>query len=257
MNKHAPLAMSPEDIRRGISDLGEWFHNIDLGGIPTAPHHSLGDYPATKWARIAPALPADLRGWTVLDIGCNAGFHSIEMKRRGADRVVGVDSDGRHLAQARFAAESLGVDLELEQLSVYEIGRLRERFDLVLFMGVLCHLRHPLLALDLIHEHVASNLVVVQSMLRGSREDRPRAQEVPLREERVFDEPSYPKLHFLESLDAGEETSWWVPNRACLAGMLRSAGFEIRARPEPEVFVCGYAAIRTETQAVYAAHGTD
>jgi tRNA (mo5U34)-methyltransferase len=256
MNKHSE-AMSPEDVRRGIRDLGEWFHNIDLGGISTAPHHFLGDYPATKWARIAPALPADLRGWTVLDIGCNAGFHSIEMKRRGADRVVGIDSDGRYLAQARFAAERLGVELELEQLSVYEVGRLRERFDLVLFMGVLYHLRHPLLALDLIHEHVARNLVVVQSMLRGSHEEMHVAPDYPFSEERVFDERSYPKLHFVESLYAGDPTNWWVPNRACLEAMLRSSGFEILSHPEPEVFVCGHSAFPAETQAAYAARGTE
>jgi tRNA (mo5U34)-methyltransferase len=257
MNKSTPMAMSPEDVRRGIHDLGEWFHNIDLDGIPTAPHHFLGDYPATKWARIAPALPADLRGWSVLDIGCNAGFHSIELKRRGADRVLGIDSDGRYLAQARFAAERLGVDLELEQLSVYEIGRLGERFDLVLFMGVLCHLRHPLLALDLIHEHVARDLVVVQTLVRGSHDAMPLAPDYPFSEERVFDEPSYPKLHFVESLYAGDPTSWWVPNRACLEGMLRSSGFEILAHPEPEVFVCGYSAFPAETQAAYAARGTE
>ena len=257
MNKHAAMSMSPEDVRRGISDLGEWFHNIDLDGIPTAPHHFLGDYPATKWARIAPALPDDLRGWTVLDIGCNAGFHSIEMKRRGADRVVGIDTDGHYLAQARFAAERLGVELELEQLSVYEIGRLRERFDLVLFMGVLYHLRHPLLALDLIHEHVARNLVVVQSMLRGGHEDLSLAPDYPLREERIFEEPSYPKLHFVEARYAGDPTNWWVPNRAGLQAMLRSSGFEILSHPEPEVFVCGYSAFPAETQAAYAARGTD
>jgi tRNA (mo5U34)-methyltransferase len=207
--------------------------------------------------RIAPALPADLRGWTVLDIGCNAGFHSIEMKRRGADRVVGIDSDGRYLAQARFAAERLGVELELEQMSVYEIARLRERFDLVLFMGVLYHLRHPLLALDLIHEHVAGELTVVQSMLRGSAEAPPVAADYPFSEQGIFDEPGYPKLHFVESLYAGDPTNWWVPNRACLEGMLRSSGFEIVAHPEPEAFVCRTSAFPAETQAAYAARGSE
>ncbi|HVU50004.1 MAG TPA: TIGR04290 family methyltransferase [Polyangia bacterium] len=255
MNKHAN--MSPEEIRRSIDELGEWFHNIDIVGVPTAPHHFLGDYPRTKWARVAPALPSDLRGSTVLDIGCNAGFHSIEMKRRGADRVVGIDTDERYLAQARFAADRLGVELELEQMSVYEIGRLRERFDLVLFMGVLYHLRHPLLALDLIHEHVSRDLVVVQSMLRGSFEATSVAPDYPFAEQRIFDEPGYPKLHFVESLFAGDPTNWWVPNRACLEAMLRSSGFEIVSHPEAEVFVCRRGAFPAETQAAYAASGAE
>ena len=103
----------------------------------------------------------------MLDIGCNAGFYAIEMKRRGADRVLGLDSDDEYLAQARFAAEVSGLDIEFRRLSVYDVGRLGETFDLVIFMGVLYHLRHPLLALDLIHEHVARDLLLFQSMQRG------------------------------------------------------------------------------------------
>ena len=60
-------------------------------------------------ARFADALPADLTGKSVLDIGCNGGFYSIEMKRRGAARVLGIDFDDDYLAQARFAAEVAGL----------------------------------------------------------------------------------------------------------------------------------------------------
>ncbi len=68
-----------------VEALAPWFHNIDLGdGIVTAPDHFLGDYPRFKFARFADALPTDLGGKSVLDIGCNAGFYSVEMKRRGA-----------------------------------------------------------------------------------------------------------------------------------------------------------------------------
>jgi tRNA (mo5U34)-methyltransferase len=52
----------------------------------------------------------------VLDIGCNAGFYSIEMKRRGAERVFGVDSAPDYIAQARFAAEMCAVDIELRTM---------------------------------------------------------------------------------------------------------------------------------------------
>ena len=75
-------------IERRVRELGPWFHNIDLGGVQTAPDHFLGDYPAVKWQRFAHAIPRDLTGRTVLDIGCNGGFYAIEMKRRGAERVV-------------------------------------------------------------------------------------------------------------------------------------------------------------------------
>lgn len=233
-----------EQIERRVRELaGEmgWFHNIDLQGIQTAPDHFLGDYPAIKWRGFADALPADLRGQSVLDIGCNAGFYSVEMKKRGAARVVGVDADDRYLAQARFAAEVSGFsDVEFRRLDVYDVAALGETFDLVLFMGVLYHLRHPLLALDLIHEHVVGpdGLLVFQSMQRGSREVEPVRADYPFSETEPFTRPGFPKLHFIEHRYAGDVTNWWVPNRACAEAMLRAAGFEILQHPEDEVYVC-------------------
>jgi tRNA (mo5U34)-methyltransferase len=158
-----------DGLRAEIDALGPWFQNIDLGGIWTAPDHFLGDYPGFKYKEFASAIPADLSGKTVLDIGCNAGFYSIEMKRRGAARVVGTDTDPRYLEQARLASRALGLrDIEFRQLSVYDVAALGERFDLVIFMGVLYHLRHPLLALDLIRSHVAGDMLLFQSLQRGS-----------------------------------------------------------------------------------------
>src|SRR3569832_676437 len=126
--------LNPEQIRQQVQSLGQWFHNINLRGVQTAPDHFLGDYTAIKWQRFAHAITQDLRGRSVLDVGCNAGFYAIEMKRRGADRVLGVDSDDRYLAQARFAAEVAGADIEFRSMSVYELPTLAERFDIVLFM---------------------------------------------------------------------------------------------------------------------------
>jgi tRNA (mo5U34)-methyltransferase len=247
-----PSDMTADQIRERVNDLGQWFHNLDLRGVKTAPHHMLGDYPSCKWQSFAHAVPADLRGRTVLDIGCNGGFYSIEMKKRGADRVVGIDTDEGYLAQARFAAEICGVDIELEQMSVYEVGRLEERFDLVLFMGVLYHLRHPLLALDLIHEHVARDMLVFQSMLRGSAVIDQVAEDYPFSEKKVFDQPGFPRMHFVENLYAGDPTNWWIPNRACVEALLRSSGFSVIDHPEPEVFVCKRQPFPAQTQAAYA-----
>lgn len=219
----------------------------------TAPDHFLGDYPAVKWNSFAAALPADLTGRSVLDIGCNAGFYSLEMKRRGAARVVGIDSDPRYLAQARLAAEVCGAAIEFRELSVYDVGALGERFDVVLFMGVLYHLRHPLLALDLIREHVAGDLLVYQSMQRGGDEIGEVAPDYPFEDREPFERPDFPRLHFIEDRYAGDWTNWWVPNRACSAAMLRGAGFRIEANPEAEVFICRVADRPIHELAVYPA----
>ena len=247
---------SPDHIARRIADLAPWFHNMNLAGVPTAPTHFLGDYPNVKWRRFAHALPEDLTGRSVLDIGCNAGFYSFEMKRRGAERVVGIDDDERYLAQARFAAEIEGADVEFRKLSVYDVALLRERFDLVLFMGVMYHLRHPLLALDLIHEHVAGDLLAFQSMLRGSDEVEPIAADYPFSEVAHFDRPGYPKLHFIERGYAGDWTNWWAPNNACAEAILRSAGFQIVAHPEAEVYLCRRSDPPSGPGAAYPAGGS-
>ncbi len=235
--------LSSDEIQQRVRELGDWFHNLDLNGVKTAPNHFLGDYPRLKWEIFADAVPRDLQGKSVLDIGCNAGFYSIEMKRRGAARVMGVDSDPRYLAQARFAAEVCGVDIEWRELSVYDLAQLGEKFDVVLFMGVLYHLRHPLLALDLIHEHVARDLLVFQSMQRGSETVEAIAEDYPFQEQEIFERPSFPRLYFVEKKYANDETNWWIPNRACSEAMLRSAGFEILQHPESEVFICRWKAI--------------
>jgi tRNA (mo5U34)-methyltransferase len=179
----------------------------------------------------------------------------MEMKRCGATRVLGLDSDDEYLAQARFAAEVNGLDIEFRRLSVYDVGALGEQFDVVLFLGVLYHLRHPLLALDLIHEHVARDLLVFQSMQRGSNAIHPVQENYDFWTTRHFDEPAYPKLHFVEHQYASDWTNWWIPNRACAEAMLRSAGFEIAAHPESEVYICRHGQRPYKGGAVYPARG--
>lgn len=225
-------------LQARINELGPWFHNIDLGGVWTAPHHFLGNYPLVKWQRFQQVVPQDLRGMSVLDVGCNGGFYAIEMKRRGAERVVGVDADDRYLAQAQFASQQLGVEIELRNLSVYDLHKLGEKFDLVIFMGVLYHLRHPLLALDLLHEYVVGDMLLFQSMLRGSLELSQPASDYPFEEADVFASNGWPRMFFVEDRYAGDPTNWWVPDASCVTGMLRSAGFAIESRAEDEVFLC-------------------
>ena len=231
-------SLTQDQIRQRVAELGQWFHNLDLGGVKTAPDHFLGDYPEVKWQRFASAVPENLSGKSVLDVGCNAGFYSIQMKRRGADRVVGIDTDEQYLDQARFAAKVSGAEIEFRKLSVYRVGELHEKFDLVLFMGVLYHLRHPLLALDLLHEYAVGDLLVAQSMLRGSSESIDVPPDFPFWESERFENEKFPRMYFVEKRYANDPTNWWIPNRSCFEAMLRSAGFEILEHAEDEVFIC-------------------
>src|SRR5436853_3185203 len=102
-----PMSTPCTSLKQTVEALGPWFHNIEIQGVSTAPDHFLGDFPRFKWQRIASLLPTDLQGASVLDIACNAGFYCIELKRRNAGRVLGIDLEDRCLEQARFAAREL------------------------------------------------------------------------------------------------------------------------------------------------------
>ena len=230
-------------FRRGlaheIARLGPWFHNLHLpSGVQTAPDHPLGDFPAHKWRQLAPALPADLSGWTALDVGCNAGFYSFELARRGAD-VLAIDKDPRYVRQASWAARQLGLEerVRIARLDVYALARLEERFDLVLFMGLLYHLRHPLLGLDLA-VGAARRMLVVQTLTLPGRARAGTEPDVPFERRAALAAWGWPRMSFVEHRLAGDPTNWWVPDRACAEAMMRSAGLEILARPAPDTWLC-------------------
>ena len=237
-----PAGLTTNDrlkLEHQIRGLGEWFHNLDLLGVPTAPNHFLGDFPAVKWKHIASAVPEDLSGASVLDIGCNGGFYSIQLKRRGAGRVLGIDVDDRYLNQARFAAKTLGVEIEFEKRSVYEVDAIAGQFDYVFFMGVLYHLRYPLFALDRVITKIASGgKLVFQTMLRGSTDTKTWDDNYQFWTTNIFSDPDWPAMYFIERSYANDPTNWWIPNCAAAEAMLRSSGLKIIEHPESETWIC-------------------
>jgi tRNA (mo5U34)-methyltransferase len=220
-----------------VDALAPWFHNLHLpDGTQTAPRHPLVDFPRFKWIELAPHLPEDLSGWSALDVGCNAGFYSFELARRGAS-VVGIDTDEHYLAQARWARERFELDVEFRQMGAYELARTDERFDVVLFMGVLYHLRYPLLALDALAEKVR-RLLVLQTLTLPERDEADAPDDVPFERRELLEQPGWPRAAFVERRLADDPTNWWVPNRAAVRAMARSAGLEIVAEPLDETFLC-------------------
>jgi tRNA (mo5U34)-methyltransferase len=186
-----------------------WYHTIDLGGGVVT--HGIDDTPQ-RLARVR--LPASLHGLTVLDIGAWDGFFSFECERRGAARVVAADYYSWHgdgwgsKAGFTLAREALGsrvedVDIDVMDLSPERVGV----FDVVLFLGVLYHLRDPFFALQRIAS-LARRQLIVETVVDMVGIARPAMAFYPNRE--LNDDP----------------TNWWGPNIPAMRGMLESVGFE-------------------------------
>ncbi len=227
------------DLRREIAELGPWFHNLHLpGGTQTAPDHSLGDFPSFKWQVLAPYLPQDLASWTALDIGCNAGFYTFELARRGA-QVTGIDLDPRYLAQAEWAARQYGLQdrVAFKRMQVYDLAHTNDTFDLVVFMGVFYHLRYPMLGLDIVAQKVR-RLMVFQTLTMPGMEVYEKTSGLDIANREPMLEAGWPKMAFIEHRLAGDPTNWWAPNHAGVMAMLRSAGMKVTHALQHEIYLC-------------------
>lgn len=233
----APANWTPARLRQRVEELGPWFHDLDLGrGVRTAPDHPLGNFLGEMWQVVQRYIPEDLTGATVLDIGCNAGFYSQQLRRRGA-AVLGIDHDEHYLAQARFAAEVNGLGIDYRRMEVYDVDAVGEEFDYVLFMGVLYHLRYPLYALDKV-ARLPRKRLIFQSMIRGVPGTIDVPDDAPITERAMFEHPRFPAMYFIEKCYVGDPTNWWVPNEAGTEAMLRSAGLRIIDHPFLEMWIC-------------------
>ena len=226
-------------LEKKIAELGPWFHNLHLpDGTQTAPQHPLGDFPRFKWEQIAPHIPEDLSGKSVLDLGCNAGFYSFELAGRGAT-VLGVDLDRRYLKQARWASGIFGLEdkVSFKRMQVYDVVNIEGTFDIVLFMGLFYHLRYPLLALDVVAKKV-KDLLIFQTLTMPGDEIMTPPQDIGIHDRDLMRDPGWPKMAFIENRLAGDGTNWWAPNASAVEAMLRSSGFRVSARPGSEIFLC-------------------
>ena len=227
------------DMQRIVTDLNPWFHNLHLpDGTQTAPDHPLGDFPFYKWKEIESFLPKKLEGTRTLDIGCNAGFYSFELARRGA-HAIGIDINAHYLAQARWAAELYGLEdsAEFKRMQVYDLTAIEDSFDIVLFMGVFYHLRYPLLGLDIVARKV-KHLMIFQTLTIPGEEVCEDSTGHTLNDREVMLHPGWPKMGFIEDSFANDPTNWWAPNHAGVEAMLRSSGMRVLARPGRELYIC-------------------
>jgi 2-polyprenyl-3-methyl-5-hydroxy-6-metoxy-1,4-benzoquinol methylase len=241
----APEGSAPETAaaakRAVVDSMPRWFHSIDIGDGVVTPGVKSMEWLATEFAALE--LPP-LEGASVLDIGAWDGFFSFEAERRGASRVVALDwfvwairwaETSAYIARCQaegvaprpfmempelwspalpgkrgfdLVRSSLGSQVEpivgdFMTIDVDAVGR----FDVVLFLGVIYHQRHPLLALERLREFT-TGLAVIESYARFY----PGMEHLALWE-------------FFEDELEGDHTNWWAPNLTGLLKLCRSAGF--------------------------------
>lgn len=206
-----------------IAKQAKWHHRIEVAPGVTTP--GLQETPALL-AQIS--MPEDLTGMRVLDIGARDGFFTFEAEKRGAAEVVALDNEPPDHTGFAIAAELLGSKATYVTENVYALDQERfGRFDLVLFLGVIYHLRHPLLALDRIHDVTADDglmliethmidegLVDAEGNWRKLADFSPELTGLPIAQ------------YYPGDMLGSDPTSQWAPNRVALEGWLRGAGFE-------------------------------
>jgi tRNA (mo5U34)-methyltransferase len=208
-------------------DAIRWYHRIDLGGGLITPGV---DNSSLRLEQLK--LPKSLVGLSVLDVGAWDGFFSFEAERRGASQVVALDSyswtgagwgtkEGFELARRALGSQVQDVELDVLDLSPERVGL----FDVVLCLGVLYHMRHPILALERVAS-VTKRLLILETVVDCVGYTRPMAAFYPNGE-----------LN-------GDPTNWWGPNPQAVAGMLRTVGFTNTIMVSPRRLSASYRAAR-------------
>jgi tRNA (mo5U34)-methyltransferase len=219
--------MTRTEITERVNRLAPWFHCIDLGdGLVTKSQSAIGEpieHPRPTWENVKGCVPADLSGQTVLDVGCNAGFYSIEMKRRGAARVLGLDSQRDLIRQAEFVREVLGLNIEYARKSVYDLDPFAMgQFDVTLALGLIYHCKHLVLALEKLFL-ITRRLLVLETAIYPP-EKAPESFEY----EEGGERPTLHPLAYVENRPEAKEAvyNWFLPSTAALTALLKNVGFD-------------------------------
>jgi len=193
-----------------LHEFGDWYHRIDLGDGLVTP----GDRNQSRvFSLYADLLPRDLSGCSVLDLGANACGLSIEFAKRGAS-VVAVEKNPAYVRQGRFIIDHFGLNdlIEIKEDDAFNVSKLG-RFDIVCCVGLIYHVRHMQLLLDML-SHVAKDYLLISSQTRAG--------------------------DGWAMYNRGEDrnvVSGWEPTESLLSAMIKTAGFNavelISTKPHP------------------------
>lgn len=157
---------SEKELLERVSKIPQWSSTIQLG----SKVHTPGIHSGIAREKIFDAIPKDLTGKTVLDVGANQGVFSFECEKRNAKEVVAVDLYDiiPHLSEGiKLCKEILDSKVQIVNFDIMEIEKLKKEFDIILFFGVIYALRNPFLALQRLYS-ICKELVIVEGMILRS-----------------------------------------------------------------------------------------
>lgn len=227
MPQEPSTSLSIDERRAFVASFPHWYQRIYLGGgVWTMGGRGFHE---EVWERFASALPADLAGRSVLDLGTNAGYFALQCKLRGAGTVVGVEFIDMYLQQALRIREIWNVDIDYRRTDVHGIGAFPETFDLVVCAGILYHLKNPLQVLEDASRRCRDAILVETEAIPP---DPRNAVMVRQGAPPTLQRRGTGIMKFIEGDELnGDGSNWWVPDAECVMGMLRASGFVHVSRP--------------------------
>jgi tRNA (mo5U34)-methyltransferase len=234
------MMMSADEICAGVKRLGWWYQCFELPqGVMTSSGKSPAYRPEERWKLLEPFLPADLTGKTILDVGGNAGYFSVQMMKRGARSCTLLEPFEEFAAQAEFVSKLFDYSIEVVQEDIHTWCLTNDRkFDYVIFLGLFYHLKYPGIVLDRLAQ-MTGELMLFQSHVVGEQIEnfQTRPDYSPGQDDEILKDPAFPRMAFIENLYNGDPTNWWIPNPTALDPLLRSAGMQVVGRPHPQLLV--------------------
>jgi tRNA (mo5U34)-methyltransferase len=214
------------DFSQELADKG-WYHSFELPDGTRYEGHNTLEILRDRYARFP--LPPDLRHRRVLDIGAWDGWFSFEAERRGA-AVTAIDCV--EIANFQTIHRALDSRVDYRILDFYDLPDASlGTFDFVFFLGVLYHLKHPLLALEMVCS-LTTDTAIVESFVTDANTWREHSAEIPT-------------LEFYETDELGNQLdNWFGPSVACLMALCRAAGFARVELMHAAGFTAGVACFR-------------
>lgn len=231
-----------KQLTKNIRSVKHWYHQIQL--TPTITTPGMQDSSSVLKILDSIGLPCSCQNLRVLDIGTRDGFFAFELESRKAKEVIGLDYVPKSETGFGVAKRWLHSKVQYVQDNVYNISPKKYgMFDIVLFLGVIYHLRNPLLALDSVRSVVKKNGLIfiesssidVNSLLEGSEKKRNLLENLFIKSI-LISQHKMRLLSFFNDLPLWQiyskkgrfsDPSWlWETNLAGLRALTEQAGFE-------------------------------